>query len=358
MRPLSSGICEYCGVPNIWAKNSVLDGDNTSLQKMIPMRGVFYEVEEISRLVEGLERELGIPLTSIIFTAHKRAVKRFFQGTLEGVTGALARAAVPGAIFKQQARVAPSFGVGTMSVAAYERGSRVVVEASNVWHERLFAADVAGAFEAVERSECEVDFQRVGDGFRFVAQKNGGEREEYRNRLLPMTGTLMGTPEYPRCHECGSPVSFQVFRWDRDLGTITERDNGQRVVHQTIACFDSMLQEMVDELGEEMRELAVRVHADYVREKVSSGVYDAGGEAAGDTDRRLFDYLSLIRRRCMGNPILIDLTGEELRVNIRNPANEELLVGRVLGTYEAVMGTRASARGELSGRMLRVGVRS
>ena len=358
MRPLHSGICPTCNVPSIWAKDSVLDGDNTSLQKMIPIRGVFYETGEIDHFIRGMEESLGASLDRVVFTAHKRAIRRFFSGTLRGITGSLARAVAPLFIYRQLAEVTPNFGVGRMSVAGYRRGGPLEVEASNVWDERLFPADLAGAFEAVEGAECEVDTEKAGGTYRFTARRSGAEKPEYTGRLIPLTGVLSGERAYPRCRACGAPVSFQVFSWDRERGEIRERDNGLRVVHQTMACFDSLLNEMKTELGGELRELAVRTQADYVRDRVASGAYDADGEPFNDTGRKYFHCLGLIRRRCMGNPVNFDSGPDSLKVSIRNPANEELLIGRVLGTFEGISGRKGRASDDSSGGMLKVEVSS
>jgi hypothetical protein len=60
----------------------------------------------------------------------------------------------------------------------------------------------------------------------------------------------------------------------------------------------------------------------------------------------------------MGNPVDFDFGPGDLKVSIRNPANEELLIGRVLGTYEAVTGREGRAAGASSGGILKVQVSS
>jgi hypothetical protein len=355
LRPLHTGICGFCEVPTIWAKDSVLDGDNTSLQKMVPMRGVFYAADEIESLIDSMEQVLGISLSRLLFRAHSNAIRRFFDGTLRGLAGSLAKALVPRMIFEQQAKTAPYFGVGVLRLVEYNRGGGVV-EMTNAWNERLVAAEIAGAFASVEGAECRVDAEATGGVVRLTVRRSALESEEYSGRLVPLTGKLMGTREYPRCHVCGAPYSFRVFRWDLPAGEIRERDTGLRVVHMTIACIDSMLQEMVDELGREMLDMAVRFQADYVRGMISSGAYDALEKPGADEERRFFDHLSLIRRRCLGNPIYIDDKPARLTVHIRNPANSVMLAGRVLGTFEAVRGTPGLLESERDGGMLRVTV--
>lgn len=354
MRPLHSGICHECRVPYIWTKDSVLDSDNTSLQKMVPVRGVFYETEEVLSLVDGLERLFGISLQRIVFTAHKRIIRRFFEGTLGGVTGKLATALTPLTIYRQQAKVTPLFGVGTMSIEEYRRRSSVRVEARNVWNDRLFAADVTGAFEAVEGIEGDADSRWDGTVFKVTAGKSGDSPEEYRGRLVPLTGVLMGSGDYRKCPACGSPASFQVFEWNREKGEIRERDNGIRVVHQTIACIDSLLQEIEEELGEEVREVAVRSHADFVRERILAGSYQGVPLGSGSAIDRYRGYLGLIKRRCFGNPVRVLGGAGSLEVHIRNPANTELLMGRVLGTFEAVTGTGGNVKAGHYGGILHI----
>ena len=50
---LHAGICKRCGVPHMWGKDLDIDSDNTTL--LPPVRGVFYETEELEHLLGGLE---------------------------------------------------------------------------------------------------------------------------------------------------------------------------------------------------------------------------------------------------------------------------------------------------------------
>jgi hypothetical protein len=358
VRSLHSRVCPACNVPGIWARDIALDGDNTSLKKKIPVRGVFYETGEIEHFIRGMEASLGVSLGKVVFSAHKRAVRRFFSGTLRGINGSLARVLAPRLIYRRQAEAALDFGVGRVSVAGYRRGGPLEVEAANVWDERLFAAGVAGAFEAVEGVGCEVDTEKAGGTYRFTARRGGDEEPEDTGKLIQLTGVLSGERKYPRCHGCGAPISFQVFSWDRERGEVRERDNCIRVVYQAAACFDSLLRGMEIERGEELHELAIRTQADFVRDMIVSGAYDVEGETRIDKGRKYFDQLGLIRRRCMGNPVNFDYGPGSLRVSIRNPASEALVTGRVLGTFEGVEGGKGFAGSSSLGGTLKVEVSS
>lgn len=332
--------CHTCGVPGVWARGFVHDGDNTSLQRGAAIRGVFYETGEIEHLTRASPDR-------VVFAANKGAVRLVLSSNIRGITGTLARPLAPLYIYRRLAELAPDFGQGLVSIAGYRRGGPLVVEAANVANARLFAADVAGAFEAVEGTECEVDTEESGGAYRFTARRSGGGKRIFAGNSVPLTGVLSGERAYPRCHECGAPFSLRAFLWDSDNGEVVERDNGLRVVYRAAACLDGLL-----------HETATRAQADYVRDRIVSGVYDVGGGTRVDTGRRYFDYLGLIRRRCMGNPVNFDHAPGSLRVSIRNPVNEELLVGRVLGTFEGISGGKGLARTSSSGGTLKVEVSS
>lgn len=340
IHPLHKKICPDCEVPLIWSKDSVLDDDNTTLQKMTPVRGVFYEIDEIANLLSGLEKTVGISLSSIFFTAHKISIVQFFQGTLEGLSGRLAKKLASGLVFKQIADMSPNFGVGRSRIVDYRRGESIRSTVLNVWHELLFAADFAAVWSVIEGTGCRVSSERVDNRVNYLIESTQEPEVEHVGRLMPVTGVLMGEPDYPRCPTCGSPQSFQIFRWNRDEGTIKERDNGVRVVHQSMSPFDSIMFELETELGDEIRDTAIRIQADFVRDRISGGTYDRAGAPTGPPDQepstQYGRYLGLIRRRCMGNPLSIDIDNSKLEVVVRNPANQELVLGRTLGTYEAI----------------------
>jgi hypothetical protein len=348
--------CHTCGVPGVWARDFVHDGDNTSLQRGVPVRGVFYEAGEIEHLLGAMEETLGASPDRVVFNANKRAARLVLSSSLRGLTGSLARQFAPLIIYRCLADLAPDFGLGLVSITEYRRGGPLLVEAANVWDGRLLAADVAGAFEAVDGAECEVDTEQSGGAYRFTAQRSGVDKQDLVESPVPLTGALSGERAYPRCHECGAPFSFQEFSWNRESGDVRERDNGLRVVYRATAHFDALLREAAAGPGDELREKVIRAQADYVRDMIVSGAYDAGGGTRVDTGRKYFDYLGLIRRRCMGNPLDFEYGPGSLRVSIRSPGNKELIVGRVLGTFEGISGGKGLARSSNSGGMLRVKV--
>jgi len=247
----------------------------------------------------------------------------------------------------------PGFGAGRLTVESYRRGGPLTVRCVNSWNDRLLPADIAGAFEAVEGVESAVDIEKGADSTYVTVRKVGPLEEEQSGSVAPMVGVLCGSKLYPRCSSCGAPISFQAFDFDLDKGEITERDSGVRVVHQATSCLETLMMQMEDDLGDRARRLAIDAEAGYVERRIESGEYVSESD---DPKHRMFDYMALVRRRCLGNPILVDLDGDRLHVRVRNPANPALLAGRTLGTYRAVMRRPAVAKTQIGFGVLEIEV--
>ncbi|MBN1289674.1 MAG: hypothetical protein JXA49_08575 [Actinobacteria bacterium] len=339
MQWIKATICKTCGVPAIWTSWVSVDSDNTSIDSKAGMRGVFFEIDEVQNVFSKIEEKLAIPFSRVYLEAHKEVIRQFFEGALVGKMGTLVRKSFPGQILGRLSEVAPLFGVGTVKVTAFRRGESMTVESRNVWNDILINSDVGAAFEAITQQECDVEGQWEGDRFVQKARRRTEAIEEFKGRFVVEKSKSIGTCDIPKCYHCGAPITFQVFEWNREKGEIIERDTGLRIVYETPASVNSLVFEMEKEVGGEIHNLVIRIEADYVKEKILSGAYEklSEGKDAKDT---IFEYMNLIRRRCFGNPIISDLDGNDLRVTIRNPGSEDLVIGRILGSYEAVTGEK------------------
>ncbi|MBN1289125.1 MAG: hypothetical protein JXA49_05755 [Actinobacteria bacterium] len=339
MQWIKTTICGTCGVPAIWSNWISVDSDNTSIDSKAAMRGVFYEIEEVQNIFARIEEKLSIPFSHVYLEAHKEVIRQFFEGTLLGRIGALVRKTVPHLVLDRLSDVAPLFGVGTVKVIGFRRGELLEVESRNVWNDVLINSDVGGAFEAITQVVCDVEGRWEGERYIQTAKKRARAIEEFKGRFTVARSKSVGNYDTPKCYHCGTPVTFQAFEWNREKGEITERDTGLRVVYETPASVDSLVSEMEKEIGGEIHDLVIRIEADYVKERILSGAYKklSEGKDAKDT---IFEYTNLIRRRCFGNPVISDIEGNDLRVTIRNPGSEDMVVGRILGSYEAVTGEK------------------
>jgi len=338
---LHSGICKTCGVPHPWGKDAEIDSDNTSL--LPPMRGVFYETEELEHLLGGLEETVGLSLSNIYITAHKRAVSMFVSPSLQGFTVDMARRLLSRIVYMRIVQLVNWCGLGKVSLRSYKKGKWLELEVSDIWSERLFPGDVAGVWTAVEGKDCSVRLRRAGSSWVCRAEALLEWEDRFTERLHPPAGVLMGTKDYPRCPVCGAPDEFKCYQWDRKKGLIKERDTGISVAHNTVGCVNTALFEIREELGKDLLDIVTRMEAEFIKKRVAEGTYERGRTPGwiGTADRNevYSHYLDIIKRRCMGNPVKASFMNKTLEVTVRNPGNEELLLGRILGTYEAVEGT-------------------
>lgn len=335
-----SRLCRRCGVPLLWSKDAEIDSDNTSL--LPPVRGVFYETEEIGNALSKLEERLGIPLENVLLTAHKRAITIVFQDTLNRLLHRTARKIIPRIFYYRIIQLVRLCGIGDASLKSYRKGRYLEIRVRDPWNERLFPGDILGTWESIDGVEGVISASAEDDSKVYRVEVSTTHDDVYDKRLHPPTGTLLGTQEYPSCPACGAPEDFQAYRWEPKKGLVFEKDTGIRVTHNTVGCINSVLFEIAQELGDEIFDIVTRIEADYVKGKTMAGAYDGAVSTVteGDSDlERYRRYLGIIRRRCMGNPTMVEKEKNGiLRVVIRNPANEELVLGRILGTYEAEEG--------------------
>lgn len=339
MQWIKTSICKSCGVPAIWSNWVKIDSDNTSIDAKAGMRGAFFEIDEVQNIFLKLEEKLAIPFSRVYLEAHKEVIRQFFEGAFIGKVGNIVRKSFQRQILDRLSEIAPLFGVGTIKVAEYQKDQSLTVESRNVWNDILINSDVGGAFEAITQLECDVEGRWDDGKYMQKALKRTEAIEEFEGRFQIVRSKSIGTYDIPKCYHCGAPIALQVFEWDREKGEITELDTGLRVVYETPASVDGLVCEMEKEIGGEIHDLVIRIEADYVKERIESGAYGKLSEGKDPKDT-IFEYLNLIRRRCHGNPIISDLNGKELRVTVRNPGSEDVVIGRILGSYEAVTGEK------------------
>lgn len=350
---LRRGLCGTCKVPSVWANCYTADGDNTSIRRSTATRGAFYEVGEIDNLIIELSSRLRTSLDSLSQVSMEDTSRRFFQSVASSPYAKLAKVLSPLSFYRENDRLSALLGEGTAEIRSYRRGGPLVVEAKNPWSGSLFASGLAGMFEAVEGETCGVTVDGEGDNLVFTVRKRGVPAREADSPVVPLDGVLSGTIEHPQCYKCGAPASLKAFEWDQSAGVILERDTGTRVVYQSVAFVDTLILAVAGMHGEESRDVAVRVHGDYVRESIESGPSGEIGRLAEPKERYLH-LLGLIRRRCLGNPFDTIVTEESVTARVRNPANIELVQGRVLGTFEALSGISGRVESDRSEGVLRI----
>jgi len=247
--------------------------------------------------------------------------------------------------YGRYAALQSDFGAGVVEVRSCGRGVPLDVIVRRAWNPSLAAAGLAGVFEAVEGAGAAVHTEDLEGGVRVVVDRVRGAVEE--GRRAPERPRPPGDGRYPMCHRCGAPVSLKAFEWDPGSGSIVEREGGRAVVYLPALVVERAL-ELSEGARSDARLAAVRAHADRVREDCRQG--------RQDPERDFFELLGVLRRRSVGNPIFEELDGTLLTVRVRNPASAELVMGSVLGCYEAVTGFEGRVLSKRSDDIIEVAV--
>lgn len=127
------------------------------------------------------------------------------------------------------------------------------------------------------------------------------------------------------------------YEFDLAAGVATERASGRRIVTVMVDSLEALFEELYSELGEDVARMVVQLESDYTQLSLNVPEGLDGNEAVGA-------MLSDLRIKGMGNPTEVSLSDDELLVRIENPFNEELLAGRVLGAYKALLGEPAEIK--------------
>lgn len=330
----------------MWAKWFKVDSDNISIDPDSNFCGAFYESGEIENLFVGIEEKVGVPIKDICLEAHKAGTRQFFEEALTGRSGEFAKRHFTEQAVDQMARVAPEYGVAAIKVLEFNRGGPYIIKSLNNFSNDYTIMEIAGAVEAAVQQDLEPEQARFGSIFITILRERTDGPSKYEGRFPPVKGESLGSMEVPCCNTCGAPSALTVYNWDLKAGIITERDTGLRVVYNTFAMVDTFIVELEKELGSEIWEPAIRIQAEFVKDRIITGSYD-GLVEQGDSDReRIVKYMDLLKRRCFGKPTVVEFDGKTLHATIRNPGSDVIIMGRILGTFEAVTG----ARGKISGK--------
>ncbi|MBN1289675.1 MAG: hypothetical protein JXA49_08580 [Actinobacteria bacterium] len=346
MRIFRPGVCKSCGVANMWAKWFKVDSDNISIDPDSNFTGAFYESGEIENLFGGIEEKVGVPIKDICLEAHKAGTRQFFESALTGGSGKFAQKHLTRQVVDHMARVAPLYGVAAIKVLEFNPGGPYIIKSLNNFSDDYTRVEIAGAVEAAVQQDLEQEQARFGNMYITILRERTGDPSKFEGRFPPVKGESVGSMDVPCCNSCGAPSALTVYNWDRKAGIITERDTGLRVVYNTFAMVDTFIVELEKELGSEIWEPAIRIQAEFVKDRIITGSYDSLVEQ-GDSDReRIVKYADLLKRRCFGKPTVVEFDGKTLHATIRNPGSDVIIMGRILGTFEAVTG----ARGRISGK--------
>lgn len=324
---------EKCGIPagissgNVWHEGGTISG------RYPPhIKGTFFDVVEINHLFRSLSAYLGHDIDDILAGGKYHDTRQYMSAMIDRIgesTGG--KLPPPEALYRMMLFPARVWGIAEAEIVEAEP-ERKMVRARLPYSVPLFCGDTAAVVDAIEGGESKAEWSgSEEEGTITIVPSDAysrvnGRLREVESREETPTGEEL---ECERCGECGAPLAVaELFRWDESGPLIFERATGRRYCFNNTNGISAVLELLVLELGEEVREKMLEMVREHTR-----GLY-AGLEGGVDAGKELesYPYRGWGRARApLGD-------GEELTLEVENPYNAVLLTGRIWGMEEAVLG--------------------
>jgi len=311
--------CGRCRVPrrvaakHTWKDNGIIE------TRPIALRGVWMERDLLQGIITRIEESLGLPIDHIIIDAKRRDARLYVDNMLHGLAGRLVRLrTVRRAAYSYMIGQAASIGLARARVLEYRPGEYLLGKAVNVYQEAVFAGDVCGCFESVERIRAKAHRATVGDTFilKIEAWPSGPEDQRLQ---LEKTPEVEARVSFRRCPRCGLPEEVSRWRWDYPQGLVFDGTTSQRIVFIDTGGINAVFRELAAELGEEIpRLIAAQTRAFY------ESLFPEGGPGNRPD-------LGLLEVRGYGVPEKLEPDEEDLASGLRvsNPFNPPMVAGTV-----------------------------
>lgn len=336
--------CGKCGLPVYVRLAAAWNDDGTITGRFVHnTRVVQIYSDEIDDLLGGVSERIGFDISKIVVEGERKAGVAF-TGALMNKAGGLAGIIARGPLISDMVlrfviRASKNAGFGDTRVVKHRRNRSLQIEVKDSFNPAVLAGNILGSFEAFAKKPSTVRWE--GDRARTIItiETDGDEGRVEEERLTPrLPVVLPGDYKVERCRNCHMPVELSTrYSFDLDRGIATETCTNRRIVTVIIDSLNAVFKELEAELGPEIPQMIVDLESDYIKK-------NALMPAAVDDEEALGELLSDMRIKGMGNPTEISLTADELLVRIENPFCEELLAGRVLGSYRALLGEPAEVK--------------
>lgn len=331
-------VCGTCGLPSIIGRTMRWSsGGNIFARDVENTQIVLIKTDEINNILRGVSDKIGVDLGRIAAKAEvplgHRLGRAYYAEYLSLVPASrLTRPAfLMKGYYERIFKVFSILGFGRLSLDRYRPRREIQVSMLKPYQPDLLCGLCRGFFEAAEGVPFRYEASEGPEGLVVTYLGEGeeaasGEEERFRyDDLRPLPGNV----EHRSCGECGVPVRIsQTFYWDQREGLVGNRKHHMREVIMPVEGLNALFRELKEELGEEVEQMAVDIQRLFKR------------DAYLQPDiRKRRNYLALLRQQTvkgLGNFTLIEKQGDRLRVEVENPFNVPLLVGRVAGYYEAL----------------------
>lgn len=335
-------LCPECGVPRSISKHNVWLSNGTILEDNDPdHRVVFVENDSLRDTFGGIEKILGISIEHIIVESQRRSTFESVTRTLPAPLRLILRYAGTGLIARYLKQSGQGNGKGAIEIISFRRrrskDDYIKLRVREPFSLAHFCGNVAGAVEGVDGREVNVTYEEVSPGEYELTVHMTGHPRELQERLQRKTPRYKPWDiDLPRCGTCGVPAMISEYTWSWDRGVIENKDSGRRMIVVSTATQDAIIDELVSELGEPVREALVEAQ----RSLVASGFFSSDEIKGIDDFRTQFAY------RGLGNLVEIDFAGERLHARIENPCLHPMVVGLIQGLFDGAKGGQSDLEWE------------
>lgn len=337
-------VCNECGFPVKFASyfdwrsdGTIIGTDRMKMKTQI----VFLDAGETEELFADLSDAIGYPVDHILIEAEKNVGKAFYANTPLRLLKYAPhnRFMRPEWVAKASVRVVRTevagLGAGLLSADSYHGGRSMVLRIENPCFVPTMVGNSLGIYESIERMDgSDYDYgMEDGDLVIWMRHSEHPEKPEaqarlYLDEVVPGRGNLV----YDRCETCGVPrLAAATFEWHLEQGMIINRIARNREFIGNVQSMKAMMRELVEELGEEVKERLYESESRRARDRLSEG-------NPKDIEEFWDSYLQEMGLRGFGYPRRFRRDGDSLKVDIDNAYTNTLYAARLAGALEAVTG--------------------
>ncbi len=339
---MSVRICPECGAPRRITKEHVWLNNGLIVQRRNPDRGMlFFESENIEHLYRNIQEIIGLDIERIIIESQHRVTHDYVVNLVPRAVLKIARRVGFRFLAKSLIDLTRLMGCGDSSLTSLKVKGRAddyaTVTTRKPWFLQSFCGQISGGMEAVTGLETSVSYKEVAPDTYLITTHVSDHPKELAERLHEHEyPRKVGSIELRRCASCGGPKDMELFRWNMDEGIIETKSNKRRMILMGSGEFESLLDELENELGDHIPKVVIEAQRRYVTEGFYSRE-DIGQEA---------DLVHHFALRGMGNLREIEFGEDRLHARLENPSLHLIIVGLFQGFYELVFGHKGEVEWE------------
>jgi len=326
--------CKECGIPDIIGRDQVWSSDGT-----IPIPGDptfrmgIIEVPVIRAIAAKLEAIVGPAIHTMFMEGKRKNARHYIDTLLKGPLGFLVRHSNSGGkkAYQTLLQTSTALGYGHVILEVYERKTRVGGTIPNPYYTPLFVGDVRGVFESIERLPSKGSWEDKGESAKILVERMDGEDKLAKRFVFEEKARLPGNMKYSPCKTCGLPKELMRFKWNIEKGTITDTKANERVFIAGLNDINAVFMELEEAIGDPVPSAIIEVNHDYGLELVRKGVVTGYGDLVRGAGLKGLGFTSFSGNR------------ERVKLTFNNPFNKHYILGRSLGVFEGLEGTKGEA---------------